>query len=179
MTLGTGSKLTQRISGKGFSLVEIVLVLGLIAIASSIVIANFASFANKTDSISSEEALLEAVRFARFTAAKNQSISELYFDAATGSLIVEDNSQNAETFKLGKGFGPDLNGVITFYLIEPAEGFEPFDDRSKSRFELRRVQFDADRSSTPFNALIKEGLGSEQTISFDPFSHFPMLQNES
>jgi prepilin-type N-terminal cleavage/methylation domain-containing protein len=71
MTLVTGSKLTQRIRGKGFSLVEIVLVLGLIAIASSIVIANFASFANKTDSISSEEALLEAVRFARFTAAKN------------------------------------------------------------------------------------------------------------
>ena len=180
MTLVTGSKTAQSISGRGFSLVEIVLVLGLIAIASSIVITNFASFTNKNDTISSEEVLLEAIRFARIEAAKNQSISALYFDDSIGALIVENNSISAETFKLGKGFGAEFNSEITFYLIKPAEGFEPFNEGLDQSIELKRVQFDSDRSSTPFNALIKEGTNPPQTISFDPFSHFPMMpKNES
>ena len=62
MILATGKQADQASGTKGFTLIEIVLVLGLMAFAAAAVITNFASLADRGDSQSSEEILQAAVR---------------------------------------------------------------------------------------------------------------------
>ena len=72
MILATGKQTVEAVSTKGFSLIEIVLVLGLMAFAAAVVITNFASLADRGDSQTSEEILQAAVREARFVAASER-----------------------------------------------------------------------------------------------------------
>jgi type II secretory pathway pseudopilin PulG len=101
MILATG-KQTGKPSASiaGFTLIEIVLVLGLMAFAAAVVITNFASLADRGDSRTSEEILQTAVRHARFVAASERSIAELRFDKESGSLSVSIEGSAGEAFPL-------------------------------------------------------------------------------
>ena len=179
MTLVIGTKKNAPFAQKAFSLIEIVLVLALIALATSAVILNFDSFIGKDDSPSTRESLSQAIRYARIQAAKQQTLTELYFDQEEGVLIVTLPSKTLKTFPLtDSNFQPTGNGAITFSLIPSAEGLEPFPSATNTNFTLERIQFNSDRSSTPFIVRIDDGINPEETIVFDPFSHFPRQLDE-
>lgn len=179
MTLVIGIKENVHFAQKAFSLIEIVLVLALIALATSAVILNFDSFIGKNSTPSTRESLSDAIRYARIEAAKKQTLTELHFNQEEGALIVTSLSSTLKTFPLADpNFQADGSGAITFALIPTAKGLEPFPRNTNSDITLKKIQFNYDRSSTPFIVSIDDGINPEEIIAYDPFSHFPRQLNE-
>lgn len=182
MILGIGTRQRNWAIAKqttaAFSLIEIVLVLALVALATSIVLLNFDAFIERSQTPSPREVLNESIRFARFEAAKQQAITELSFDKESGSLVVSIQSQSLESFSLGENFEASGFASVRFDLIPPAEGFDSFESPADQKNPLERVQFSPDRSSTPFLATIDDGINPITSLAFDPFSHFPRQEPE-
>jgi prepilin-type N-terminal cleavage/methylation domain len=68
----TGSKRRRS----GFTLIEIVLVLGLIALASSVFLVNFNAFNDRRGSTNPSDILRQVIRDARFQAAADRVVNE-------------------------------------------------------------------------------------------------------
>ena len=82
-TLETGLRVSKNrasASRAGFTLLEIILVFALIALAASVIIANFTTFLNFEDRVDPEETLRAAIRSARFQAASGRGEATLRFD---------------------------------------------------------------------------------------------------
>jgi type II secretory pathway pseudopilin PulG len=185
MILATGKQSGNTSARAGFSLIEIVVVLGLMAFATAIVITNFAALVDSGDSRTSEEILQAAVREARFVAASERTITELRFDKESGSLLIsseagdglsiasetsDDDTSDGKTFALGESFSQGGPAEIRFYLVPPAEGLGPAPDASRTKLETTVVKFAPDRSSSPFVVDIDMGSGTPTRMIFDPFS---------
>lgn len=176
MTLETGqaSKAQQhrfrsskrRRSPAGFTLLEVILVFALIALAGSVIIANFTTFLNFDDQVAPEDTLRAAIRSARFQAASERIPATLSFDKETGALVISGSEQK---FPLDARFTEGA-GEIRFYLVPPAQGLGNFPKAEDSRLETKEVVFTPDRSSSPFVAEIDTDSGTPQRIIFDPFS---------
>ena len=177
MTLETGTKKDFLNQGKNFllafSLIEIVLVLALISVASTLFVLNLDSFVNRTGSLTANEVLAEGIRYARMEASKRQTITELMYDENSNSIIIFAHSLPIHKLKLGLAYSSSGSGTIEFNLVSPAEGFESFEFSRNDGPKLERVQFSPDRSSIPFIATIDDGINAPEKILFDPFSHFP------
>jgi prepilin-type N-terminal cleavage/methylation domain-containing protein len=152
---------------RGFTLIEILLVIALIALTSAVMITNFSSFLDYGDSVSPEEVLTTAIRKARFIAAADRVITELRYDDENGTLVIEPIG---EEFTINSDFGPDGRGQIQFYLIPPVEGLSPFPEPDRTTLKTPSVSFAPDRSSSPFIAEIDTGQGSPTRLRYDPFS---------
>jgi type II secretory pathway pseudopilin PulG len=170
MILATGRHADKASATKGFTLIEIVLVLGLMAFATAVVITNFASLADRGDSQSSEEILQAAVRDARYIAASERIVSELRFDKGSGSLVISSESSSDKTFPLDVRFNSEGSASMQFYLVPPSEGLASPIDASRTRIETNVVKFASDRSSSPFVVDIDTGSGTPKRLIFDPFS---------
>ena len=166
MILATGSSRGDKLRG-GFTLIEILLVIALIAIAVSVVLVNFTALTERGESTSPEEVLSAAIRKARFIAAADRVITELRYDLESGKLVIEPSG---DEFSINENFGPDGRGAIKFYLIPPAEGLRPLPDPDRTTLETRAIAFAPDRSSSPFLAEIDTGQGSPTRLRYDPFS---------
>ncbi|WP_158279793.1 pilus assembly FimT family protein [Coraliomargarita sinensis] len=166
MTLATGNS-RPGTARSGFTLIEILLVIALIAVAVSVVLVNFTAFADRGESTSPEEVLTAAIRKARFIAAAERITTKLSYDSENGSLRIDPG---AEQFPINSDFGPDGRGEIRFFLIPSAQGLSPFPDPDRSTLETAAVAFAPDRSSSPFLAEIDSGRGSPARLRFDPFS---------
>lgn len=175
-TLATGTRVNKRSARvprkasrshhAGFTLLEIILVIGLIALAAGVMIANFTTFLNFDDRLNPEETLRAAIRSARFQAASERAVATLRFDKKSGALLVEPG----ESFPLNDSFGEAGSGEIRFYLVPPAEGLGRFPDASRTQMEAKEIRFAPDRSSSPFVAEIDSGQGTPERLVFDPFS---------
>ena len=165
MILETGLASRAR-SQAGFSLLEIILVIALITLASSVIITNFTTFLNFDEQINPEDSLRTAIRSARFQAANERSVTTLSYDDEAGALVIS----GGERFQLNSNFGKEGRGEIRFYLLPPAEGMGSFPDAETSRLETKKLSFAPDRSSSPFAVEIDTGEGSAQRFIFDPFS---------
>lgn len=165
MTLATGKNKRQP-ANAAFTLIEIVLVIALMAVAAGIVIANFVAFADRGEETSPVETLHSAIRSARFHAASSRQLTTLQFDKENGQLVLS----SGDSFPLNEDFGQDGPGEINFYLVPPAEGLAPFPDPESSDLETSAVSFAPDRSSSPFVVEIDTGSGNAERLVFDPFS---------
>lgn len=170
MILATGNRRGNPRSGRnrgGFTLIEILLVIALIALSVSVVIVNFNAFADRGENTSPEEVLTAAIRKARFIAAAERITTRLRYDDQTGRLQIDPTD---EQFPINSNFGPGGRGEIRFFLIPPAEGLRPFPDPERSTLQTPAVAFAPDRSSSPFIAEIDSGSGAPSRLRFDPFS---------
>lgn len=177
MILATGSFSIRKGSrprpdgrNAAFSLIEIVLVLALITVASSLVIANFAAMADRGGQYTTEELIREAVKEARFQAASERTITTLRFNKETGSLQIGGERAQEVAFDLHESFGRDGSAAIKFFLVPPSEGLSPYNEAARTRMETDAVRFAPDRSSSPFVVEIDTGDGTPQRLVFDPFS---------
>lgn len=158
----------------GFTIIEIVLVLGLIALAGAVVVTNFSSMADRGGQLTTEETIQAAIRRARFVAASERALITLSFDEKAGALRLS----NDEHFELGPEYGANGKSEIRFYLVPPAEGLSPYADPSKTRLETSEISFAADRSSSPFVVEIDNGSGTPDRVVFDPFSSLRRKEQE-
>ena len=170
MTSATGNRSKALSSWTGFTLIEIVLVLGLMAVATTAVIVGFASLADRGDTQTTEEILFSAVRKARFIAANKRTITQLSFDKESNSLQINSDNAESESFPLDEIFKDSRSAAIRFYLVPSSEGLAPARDAVRTRLETNVVNFAADRSSSPFVAEIDFGSGTPERLVFDPFS---------
>lgn len=166
MILRTGQNSSSQ-SRAGFSLLEILLVIALIALASSILITNFTTFSDFTQEAIPEEVLAAAIRKARFIAAADRITTKLRYDDESGTLQIDPTG---DQFSINSDFGPDGRGEIRFFLIPPAVGLSSFSDPNEAKLKTKAVVFAPDRSSSPFIAEIDSGRGSPTRLRFDPFS---------
>lgn len=151
----------------GFTLLEIILVVALIALASSIIISNFTTFLKFEDSLNPEEVLYAAIRSARFHAACERELTSLSYEKESGSLVIS----TGDSFPLNYNFSSEERGEIRFYLVPSAQGMERFSDPEDTKLEVREILFAPDRSSNPFVAVIDNGKGAVKNLAFDPFSN--------
>lgn len=170
MTLATGNRNAIATSGIGFSLIEIVLVLGLIAFVATVMITNLASMVGRGDTQTTEETLFAAVRKARFIAASERTTTQLRFNKESNSLQISVRDSEVESFPLGESFKENRSAEIRFSLIPASRGFAPAKDAAYADLETKVVKFAADRSSSPFVAEIDLGSGTPDRLQFDPFS---------
>ena len=160
MTLETGNR------SRGFTLIEIILVLAMIALGSGLIIANFIAFTDRSDSELPVDVLHRAIREARFKAAAERMTTSLHYDRDSGSLAIEPSGG---VFPLGDNFVKSTRAGVRFFMIPSSEGLSLSRGETRS-IETDRVFFAPDRSSTPFFAKLDEGSGSPLKISYDPFS---------
>lgn len=166
MTLATGNKQAGADSG-GFTLIEILLVIALIAVAVSVVLVNFTAFADRGESTAPADILSTAVRKARFIAAADRIDTRLFYDDESGTLQIDPSG---EQFTINPNFGPEGRGSIRFFLIPPSVGLSPMSGPEEASLETQAVVFAPDRSSSPFVAEIDNGRGTPIRLRFDPFS---------
>jgi prepilin-type N-terminal cleavage/methylation domain-containing protein len=166
MILATGNR-RRGAARSGFTLIEILLVIALIALASSVVIVNFIAFADRGDSTSPQEVLTQAIRRARFVAAADRMTTKLRYDDESGTLQIEPLG---ESFPINANFGPQGRGEIRFFVIPPAQGLGRFPDPEQTTLQVPTVAFAPDRSSSPFVVEIDSGSGTPVRLRYDPFS---------
>lgn len=171
MISATGNRSAPVNNRAGFTLIEIVLVLGLIAVATTILITNFASIADRDNALTTEEILSAAVRKARFIAASKRTTTYLGFDKESNSLQINiEGDEGTETFTLQESFKEIRSAEIRFYLISSSRGLAPAIKAARARMEVKTIRFAADRSSSPFVVEIDLGSGAPDRLQFDPFS---------
>lgn len=166
MILATGNN-AARTARSAFTLIEILLVIALIALASSVVIVNFLAFTDRGDSTSPQEVLSQAIRRARFVAASDRIVTRLRYDDESGALQI---APGGESFTINADFGPEGRGEIRFFLIPPAVGLGAFPDPQRTTLQVPDVAFAPDRSSSPFVVEIDSGSGTPTRLRYDPFS---------
>lgn len=154
-------------SRKAFSLFEVLVVLGLIAIASSLVVVNAEAILRGFGTQSLDKVLRDAVREARFLAASQKDTTTLRFDPDSGSFLIH-NANGALLATFDSGYGEDAQSVdVRFAQRLPASGTDF--DRDPPTTAIDTVFFRPDRSSTPFDAEISLPDG-DFSLRFDPFS---------
>ena len=176
MISATGNKFGQRSARQGFSLVEIVLVVGLIALVAGMIVSNIGVIADRGNEQSTEEIVKAAIRSARFEAAHSRSVTSLRFNDETGQLELSAEGGENSSFALGDDFARGGRSSVRFYLVPSSEGLDAPEDPSRTRMETSMVQFAPDRSSSPFVLEIDYGSGSPERLIFDPFSSLTIEQ---
>ncbi|MEM8867272.1 MAG: type II secretion system protein [Verrucomicrobiota bacterium] len=168
MISATGNSLARQKAG--FTLIEIVFALGLIALASGIVVINAIRMLDRSKETSTNEILFQAIQEARFIAAADRKNTELRFNKETGSLEIRNSSREMQSLALGEDFADQGQSAINFYLVPPSRGLDPVEDPLRTRLEAKAIRFAPDRSSSPFVVEIDTGSGTPARIAVDPFS---------
>ncbi len=151
---------------RGFSLIELIIVIALIALAGGMVVVNAEAMLRGLGEEPVERIMQKAVREARFQAAYLKEATQLRFDDE--NVLFELRTQTGTalaTWPTGLGKNDSID--ITFEQILPAEGLSR--NSKDTTVEIPAITFRPDRSSTPFQVIIK--LGSDRfTQRYDPFS---------
>lgn len=151
---------------RGFSLIELVIVIALIAILGSLVVVSAEGMLRGLGSEPNERIFQKAVREARFQAAANKENAFLVYNGEDGVLQIYDAAGNLlSDFVLtreGEAFP-----TLVFEQILPASGLDSF--TREETVEIKQIVFRPDRSSTPFQVTMQQN-GNQFTLQYDPFS---------
>lgn len=151
---------------RGFTLVELVIVIALIALVGSLVVVNAEAILAGLGEQPVERILQKAVREARYQAASLKEPVGLYYDGEKAALaILDSGGGELASFEITEEEAGRLD--IAFEQILPGEGLDGRPSRGTA--PLDAVVFRPDRSSTPFQAVIRHGRDS-YTLRYDPFS---------
>lgn len=152
---------------RGFSLIELLIVIALIAILGTLVVVSAEGMLSGLGSDPNERVFQKAVREARFQAASLKENAFLVYHGEDGALrIYDETGQLLSEFAISKVGGDDFP-LLVFAQILPATGLDSFSN--EETVEIKQVVFRPDRSSTPFQVTLREN-GSDFTLRYDPFS---------
>lgn len=167
MISGTGSEDPGRRSRSGFTLVEFLIILGLMAIVGGLVAMNVDSLISGLGDKPVERTFREALQEARFQSASLKETVRLRYD------------EEAAAFELFGESGSVLDQFPTRFRNDPRELRIEFRQFLPSRgtsaesrpetVELEAIAFRPDRSSTPFEVEFSFESQSFR-LRFDPFS---------
>jgi prepilin-type N-terminal cleavage/methylation domain-containing protein len=152
---------------RGFTLIELVIVIGLIALVGGLIVVNAQGILRGLGSQPAERILQKAIREARFQAATLKESSFLQYDSESGRLFITSSRGEGLAEFMMPGDSTGVPPEVTFEQVLPVAGNERPGDAETSPILL--VVFRPDRSSTPFQAKLTDSSGSF-TLRYDPFS---------
>jgi prepilin-type N-terminal cleavage/methylation domain-containing protein len=79
---------TQKAFSKGFTLIELMVIIGIVAILSVVAIPNFRSWLPKTQTGSAAREILTTIQLAKMAAIKDSANVVVHFTPATGECLV-------------------------------------------------------------------------------------------
>ena len=151
---------------RGFSVIEILLVVALIAIVSSAIVTNVVSLAGKDDSLTVEDAVRKAVRQARFQSASERRNVSLVYDADLNELQIS----GLPSISISNA-SPDDPIELRLYRIRPLDGSQSPETTPVDLEPVNSVEFAPDRSSSPFVIEINYGGRERERLYYDAFSN--------
>lgn len=164
----------MRLTGqaRAFSLLELLIIIGLIAMVTGLSIAAFGNIAAAVEQKPLEKQFWEAVEEARLQAAIDRRPVYLYFDRdqeafglVTGlpsGVVLPDQEQEANRRKVDK--------EVLFYPVAPNELGNSFANRNWTENPLPYLVFHPSGVSTPARVVIRT-YEDTQSILLDPFSN--------
>lgn len=156
-----------RSGARGFTLVEMLLVLALLALLGGLVVTNIDGLMSGLGEKPLPEILRDAVREARFQAAFTKEPAFLVYDEESSALRVI-TAASAELARFPTGYDPEQDRIrVKFFQILPYRGAEVTGryDHTPTPF----VTFHPDRSAMPFEVEL-EADGVTSMHRYDPFS---------
>ena len=174
MKNGTGQRNRAIVTRAGFTLIELVLVIALIGIASTLVVVNADTIFQTADDMADDAVLSLAVREARYQAALDKRDVLLGYNREAARFEIADEMGRILAM-IPTDHDPENNPLeVQFFAILPREGlpvqrFSPLRE-GLNLSEVNRVAFSPARVSTPFVAELRYGNVSE-VYRFDPFSN--------
>lgn len=170
MKLGTG-KLNSSIK-KGFSIIEVLIVLALIALVTGIFAVNFDVLLNSFSKKTPEKLLHEVIREARYQASYTHSeVALLYDKKAEAFHVINENGHVLAEFKNESKYGFTF---LTVPLVLYKGGM--FSKVKSESSTLEGLMFNPDGSSTPANVEVTTDAGKTR-LWIDPFSNGVMLES--
>ena len=168
----------------GFSLIEILLVLALVAILLGIVSGNASAFILGTNAEPPDRVLKRAALDALYFSSEQKEETFLSWFEENATFLIKDKNgvvlQNHSIFEqLDDEIRKDDNLMpkVVFYAVPPNEGIEGgASSQSEDELYLPFVRFHSG-CSTPFRAQI-EFRGEEEELKFDPFSAYLITQDK-
>ncbi len=154
---------------QGFTLIEIVLAIGLLVMLAGLVVINADAMLAGLGERPLPETLRKAVREARFLAAYNKEPVYLSYNRESGAFLITGAGKNVLASFPTSLAGDDFGAGVEFYQILPGRGLEVPEIWNCERRETSRVCFFPDRSSTPFEVDLRDGAYT-LTCRYDPFS---------
>lgn len=143
-----GNEARARLAARGFTLIEILLVLALLALFSALFIPGVNSILRQINERGPEQALADTILAARGAALAAGRTVTLTYDAEKRTLQVDE----ASVPPLGLTAGTALT------LLPPAGGAQILlGGQAVETGELRRVRFFADGTCDPFRVRLQEG----------------------
>lgn len=164
----------------GFSLLELVMVLGLIALLATLSVINLGNVYDTADSAATEDLLAMAVREARYRAVLEKVPVLLRFDGERGVFTVNENSGRLLAEIATDHHPTDYPISVRFQIPLPERG-APLGMDSISEGELTVVDsvvFGPDLVANPFVAEIDEA-STIRRFRFDPFSNVRIRSDEA
>ena len=151
---------------RGFSLIELIIVIALIALVGGMIVVNAEAMLRGLGEEPVERILHKAVREARFQAAYLKEPTQVRYDEETLSFVL-DTQTGSRLNAWSTGLGENSSLDVIFEQILPQEGLTRV--LNEETVEIPVVTFRPDRSSTPFQVTFD--LGREEfTQRYDPFS---------
>jgi prepilin-type N-terminal cleavage/methylation domain-containing protein len=151
---------------RGFTLIEIIIVIALIALVGALVAVNSESILRGLGEEPIDRRLQKIIREARFQAASLKESVNLRYDEETGTLGAWSTGGTLLTSEALTKLPNDDFPEIEFEQILPAEGLDSF---RMETVPISQVVFRPDRSSTPFTVTVDDGRNN-YTLRYDPFS---------
>lgn len=168
--------MTRLIQAKAFTLVEMMLALGIFTLIAGLVITNINTILSSLDEKSLPQILKSAVRESRYLAAIRKEPAYLGFDDEIKKFIITDiDGQILDTFDCGyKDGSHDIE--VAFFQILPERGMFYHSSQEQESEQVIWIIFHPDRSSTPF--YVSLDYNEEKSIHyFDPFSDLEFVKD--
>lgn len=165
-----GRGLTAR---RGFTLIEIIVTLGLVALVAGLMVLNVDSIMQGLAPRPLPDLLHKAVREARYQAASTKQTVLLRYDLDSAEFrLVGENGD--ELGRIETHYDPTDRGVeVAFEQVLPTRGLNNFSRTDNA--SIQAVRFRPDRSSTPFLARLRYD-GTSSVHHYDPFSDLELAR---
>ena len=164
---------------RAFSLIEMLLVIALIGMFSTIFIVNFESLLRVGEGQAVEAAFWNASREARTRALLERRPQWLRFEEKEALFIVEEaGGGNPETFAVDRdGWDPGVKLKVAFQKKVPPNKFTLRQGELVDVRDIPAARFFPDGTCLPFQLAIEVG-GAESKIEIDPWTGAQLLESD-
>lgn len=154
---------------RGFSLLEIIVVIALIAMTSGIVAVNYNAIIQSFTRPSIDKSVAKTIREARHQSSVIKDTVQLHYDNQKQVFIITDRT-NKTLSEIPSGFDPETTKIVIRFLpLLPQKAGETEYHWIIGSEPINSVSFSPHGVSTPFGIAI-DTPDEQTTYFFDPFS---------
>jgi len=170
----------RRRQRRGFTLIEMMLVLALIAVFATLFVINANSLGKQSAAQAVEAKFWEAVREARSDAIVDRDAQALRFDAKAVAFVVENARTGVQqTFPISReDWPPDMELQIALKKRVDRSQFTLVAGQLVDLREIPEARFFPDGACVPFVAVFVIA-GAERQIEIDPWTGAELLDSDA